>query len=469
MMKITEIRIKNYRQFRNFHLSLRHPVTQAPLEKVCLIGANGTGKSTLLRWLSEILQSAIDAPIKGDFRHWDFASISLIGGCIQLGTESTYFVAQPYKNLISGSSTRFMIVYFPASIQTGGQWESLWQTQTHRLDDQLQSSLESLQLEPEQARDRFILQDNSHDLIIYASPDGSSQLSQELPQTTLNQAIQLFDRMPAYHHVSYEDVAGFWNVLIYQIKKRESEKLAFWEAPETQRQEVAKARRMFDAAHPEILTELAKQWNLILERAGLEFDLENAKIPVQLNENLLAYIRSRHAPDQPIPYNQLSTGIRNLIFRLGHIYSLYFNRQIDRGFLLIDEPELSLFPDLLYDIIDRYLAITQNTQMFVATHSPIIAGQFEPYERIILKFDDIGFVTPEVGISPAGDDPNDLLVNDFGVRSLYGHKGIEQWERFLELRQLIHDATDAVQKKAWLDEYMRIGNAYNFAPDEIPR
>jgi hypothetical protein len=188
-----------------------------------------------------------------------------------------------------------------------------------------------------------------------------------------------------------------------------------------------------------------------------------------LNENLLAYIRSRHTPDQPIPYNQLSTGIRNLIFRLGHIYSLYFNRKIDRGFLLIDEPELSLFPDLLYDIIDRYLAITQNTQMFVATHSPIIAGQFEPYERIILKFDDAGFVTPEVGISPAGDDPNDLLVNDFGVRSLYGHKGIEQWDRFLELRQLIHDAADAAQKKAWLDEYMKIGNAYNFAPDEISR
>jgi predicted ATP-binding protein involved in virulence len=467
MMKITEIRIKNYRQFRNFHLSLRHPDTQAPLEKVCLIGSNGTGKSTLLQWLSEVLQGRIDPPIKSSFHQWDF--VSLMGGCIQAGNESTYFIAQPSKDTFPGVPPRLAIAYFPASIQANGQWENLWLPQMPPVDDLLSEALAELQLSSEQVSDRLTLKDSGCDLLIYASPDGSSQLRQELPQTTLNQALPFFDRMPAYHHVSYENVAGFWNVLIYQIKRRESEKLAFWEAPETQQREVAEARRLFDETHPEILTELAKQWNLILERAGLEFDLENAKIPVQLNENLLAYIRSRHTPDQPIPYNQLSTGIRNLIFRLGHIYSLYFNRQIDRGFLLIDEPELSLFPDLLYDIIDRYLAIIQNTQMFVATHSPIIAGQFEPYERIILEFDDRGFVSPHIGISPAGDDPNDLLVNDFGVRSLYGHKGIEQWNRFLELRQLIHDATDAAQKKAWLDEYMRIGNAYNFAPDEISR
>jgi hypothetical protein len=40
MMKITEIRVKNYRQFRNFHLSLRHPETPAPLEKVCFIASH---------------------------------------------------------------------------------------------------------------------------------------------------------------------------------------------------------------------------------------------------------------------------------------------------------------------------------------------------------------------------------------------------------------------------------------------
>jgi energy-coupling factor transporter ATP-binding protein EcfA2 len=459
MMKITEIRIKNYCQFDNFHLSLRHPETQQPLDKICLIGANGTGKSTILSIIAQFLIAQFPTPlIAGPVKN-----STLFGLCIESELQSGYVV-------FNGRTGTF---YVPQEAMKTDFWQALWKSDIDF--QQLSQAPSNLDLLNgfkglwANIQQELKLLPNSHDLAIYAPPDGSSQLTVDLPQTNVSNALGLFASMPACHRVSYEDVVGFWNVLIYQIKKRESEKLAFWEAPETQQREVAEARQMFDAAHPDILTELAKQWNLILERAGLEFDLENAKIPVQLNENLLAYIRSRHAPDQPIPYNQLSTGIRNLIFRLGHIYSLYFNRQIDRGFLLIDEPELSLFPDLLYDIIDRYLAITQNTQMFVATHSPIIAGQFEPYERIILKFDHTGFVTPEIGISPAGDDPNDLLVNDFGVRSLYGHKGIEQWDRFLELRQLIHDASDAAQKTAWLDEYMRIGNAYNFAPDEISR
>ncbi|WP_446405844.1 AAA family ATPase [Coleofasciculus sp. C1-SOL-03] len=63
------------------------------------------------------------------------------------------------------------------------------------------------------------------------------------------------------------------------------------------------------------------------------------------------------------------------IFKLGHIKTLYFQRQIERGFLLVDEPENSLYPDLLYDLIEQYLSIIQNTQFFVATHNPIIAAQ----------------------------------------------------------------------------------------------
>jgi predicted ATPase len=197
------------------------------------------------------------------------------------------------------------------------------------------------------------------------------------------------------------------------------------------------------------------------------FDTKNVKVPYQSDENLEAYVKLK-STGETIPHNSLSTGIRNFIFRFGHIYSLYFNRKIERGFLLIDEPELSLFPDLLYDIIERYKSIIHNTQFFVATHSPVIAAQFQAKERIILEFDDHTTVQWRRGISPEGDDPNDLLVNDFAVRSLYGKKGIEQWEKFLRLRREIAAATDPQTKLTLLDEYAKIGNAYNFAPDEIP-
>ena len=191
-----------------------------------------------------------------------------------------------------------------------------------------------------------------------------------------------------------------------------------------------------------------------------------ASNPIQLNDNLKVYIRLK-SNQQRISYHHLSTGIRNFIFKIGHIYSLYLNRNISNGFLLIDEPENSLFPDFLYDLIDIYEEITKNTQMFFATHSPIIAAQFEPFERIILDFDANGYVIAHRGVVPSGDDPNDILIKDFGVRSILGKEGTKNWERFIELKTLIPRATNETQKIEMLQEYLKIGYDYNFSTDAI--
>lgn len=159
----------------------------------------------------------------------------------------------------------------------------------------------------------------------------------------------------------------------------------------------------------------------------------------------------------------MSTGIRNFIFKIGHIYSLYFNRTIERGFLLVDEPENSLFPDFLYDLVDIYFQLTKNTQLFMATHSPIIAAQFEPCERVILEFNDEGFISAHKGITPTGDDPNDLLVKDFGIESLLGKEGIKNWERYIQLKVLIPQTENWEEKQKLMAEYMEIGTNYNFS------
>jgi len=222
----------------------------------------------------------------------------------------------------------------------------------------------------------------------------------------------------------------------------------------------------FNKNNPEILKEISELWNKILEKVGLEFDYKNAIIPTQLNENLMSYIKLKSTKEN-LKYSDLSTGIRNYIFRIGFIYSLYFNRKIDNGFLLIDEPENSLYPDFLYDLIEDYWkAITQNnssTQFFVATHNPIIATQFEPEERFILKFDDEGKVIAHRGTTPIGDDPNDILIKDFAVRNILGKEGLEKWERFVELKVLIKQTDDEEKKEILIDEYLKIGSEYNFS------
>jgi len=273
------------------------------------------------------------------------------------------------------------------------------------------------------------------------------------------------NNLPAFHYSNDGKWTGLWNFLIYHNNKRDKDYLTFMKAKDTDHIQKGDLNQKFNDENPDILRALAEKWDIILDQAGLRFDVENAKIPFQLAENLEAYIRVKNS-DTIIHYNLLSSGMRNFIFRLGHIYALYFNRDIERGFLFLDEPEQSLYPDFLYDIIERYLSVIHNTQLFVATHSEIVAAQFKPSERIRLRFDDEGTVSWHRGISPEGDDPNDVLWQDFGVRNLYGKKGIEKWNRYRELRRQIPSITDPVKKIELMNEYIEIGTAYNFGKDD---
>jgi predicted ATP-dependent endonuclease of OLD family len=278
--------------------------------------------------------------------------------------------------------------------------------------------------------------------------------------------LKLFGSFNYYHVISTDTVKNFWSLLTYQIKKRESDLRDFEKIDNNLDKTVREVQALFDKKNPKVLDQIAILWNKILDKANLEFDSKNASNPIQLNDNLKAYINLK-GENRRIEYNQLSSGIRNFIFKLGHVYSLYFNGNIKNGFLLIDEPENNLYPDFLYDLIETYLNIIKGTQLFVASHSPIIAAQFEPYERIILDFNPDGSVFWRTGETPIGDDPNDLLYKDFNIRSLLGKEGVKKWERYIELKLTIPNISDDKQKSKLIDEFIQIGNAYNFSTDEV--
>ena len=136
--------------------------------------------------------------------------------------------------------------------------------------------------------------------------------------------------------------------------------------------------------------------------------------------------------------------------------------------MFLIEPENSLFPDFLYELIDIYKEITtdkdgkNNTQMFFATHSPIIAAQFEPYERIILELNDEGTISAHRGVAPVGDDPNDILKKDFELDNLMGKKGQEVWDEYLRLKSELRLEKEDGKKKELIDRIMKIGTDYNF-------
>jgi len=65
------------------------------------------------------------------------------------------------------------------------------------------------------------------------------------------------------------------------------------------------------------------------------------------------------------------------------------------------------------------------------------------------------------GDSPIGDDPNDMLSRDFGVRYINEH-GIRQWEYYLDLKKKLRAEKDEDKKKELMLETAKLGNLYKY-------
>ena len=87
----------------------------------------------------------------------------------------------------------------------------------------------------------------------------------------------------------------------------------------------------------------------------------------------------------------LSSGIEQIFYRLLFVASFNLKESI----ILVDEPEISLFPDKQKKIVGwytDYCDLGNSNQFFFATHSPLVAGQFEACEIFPLDFDKNGKV-----------------------------------------------------------------------------
>ena len=158
-----------------------------------------------------------------------------------------------------------------------------------------------------------------------------------------------------------------------------------------------------------------------------------------------------------IPVAGLSTGTKGLLLCMFPLFELDTKDSI----ILLDEPERSLFPDLQIDLMSHYRNIAPDTQFIVATHSPFIAAAFEPEERFILYFNQEGKVSVRRGESPRGDDPNDILRNDFKV-DYYNEFGQKAYHDYLELKRKVSQETIPEKKKELISELAELGDKYNF-------
>jgi len=133
-------------------------------------------------------------------------------------------------------------------------------------------------------------------------------------------------------------------------------------------------------SHPNPVKTIAEQClDKILAKVGLKVKVD-IDIPSIRN---LAYIQLQATDGTDIPGEFWSTGSMNIVSKILPLFQI----QPQNAVILIDEPEHSLYPDIQLEIIDWYTQHTQNCQFFFATHSPVIASVFEPWEIIDLRFD----------------------------------------------------------------------------------
>jgi len=115
--------------------------------------------------------------------------------------------------------------------------------------------------------------------------------------------------------------------------------------------------------------------------------------------------------------------------------------------------------------VDYYTRLAPEAQFFFATHSPMVAAAFEPCERFILRFDEDGYGTSDSvykGDSPIGDDPNDMLFRDFGIRTIINEHGTQQWEHYLNLKNKLKIEKNEEKKQELMLEVVKLGNRYNY-------
>lgn len=206
--------------------------------------------------------------------------------------------------------------------------------------------------------------------------------------------------------------------------------------------------KKWQAENPNPIDSFSEKFDGLLNKLNLEIDKVNVDYPIPFKNK---------SNDEIIPISGLSTGTKGLLLYMLPLYQIDTSKSI----ILIDEPERSLYPDIQMELIDYFRKISPESQFVIATHSPFIAASFEPEERFILSFDKNGQVVVTRGISPIGDDPNDILHNDFGVNYInkYGQKAFEEYK---ELKQKIYFEKNKKKKEEISSKLEELGEKYNF-------
>lgn len=428
-MKIKKLNIASYKHLQDISFDFTYPSNHKdagkPLKKICIIGQSATGKTTILELIKQAIRKLESAEIINGIHLFQSFHLSLKGELEFDSIEGTYKVEE----------TRISIndrVFSNLPDMGGGAVQKL-----------ITENLKLLYI--------------SSELISKEAVNILNQSTQQLsadPRIPDFHSLRRKSKTDGYiYEFNQELNTAIWFYLIYDILEYR-QKFTQLASELINKGLIGNAKKLGDEyerwaqnnKNPLLL--FSEKFNQLLNIMNLEVDL--------INTEFIVPIKSLYK-DEIIPIADLSTGTKSLLLSLLPLFALDTSESI----ILIDEPERSLFPDLQIKLIEYYQKIAPEAQFIVVTHSPFIAAAFEPDERFIMFFNDEGKVSIKKGCSPIGDDPNDILRNDFNID--YNNEfGKEAYQRYLDLKRKITNETDDATKKKLIIQIAELGDKYNF-------
>ncbi|HAT80051.1 MAG TPA: hypothetical protein DCS17_01145 [Flavobacterium sp.] len=429
-MKISKLNIDQFRHLENLDFDFTYQSGERkgqPLDKICFIGQSATGKTGLLELIYEYNLNILNLEvINGRHLTGSRNGIKLVKGEIEFLINESSFTQKNEEVFYKNRNYKYE--------NGGGSVENLISIQDKNDVFYFKSNL---------------LSDINIDLFAKNPIDLIEKHSADL------QHIEDEFKHKESYGVLFNDIVNdkIWLYLLNDIlnyRKNFTQKMSEL----IHKGLLANAKKLdsefqkWQKDNPNVLELFAKEFNPILEKLNLEVDLVNTEYSIPIKNKRI---------DEIIPIQNTSTGTKGLLLSFLPIYKLDTKDSI----ILIDEPERSLYPDMQMDLMDHYQRLAPDAQFIVATHSPFIAASFEPDERFILYFDEEGKVAVRRGSSPIGDDPNDMLYNDFGIN--YINKfGQAKYNEYLDLKQKIYFEKDDNIKKEYAEKLEKIGDEYNF-------
>lgn len=403
-MKISHLAIKNFKQFKDLSLDLTYPKGHEkegqPLDKICIIGQSGTGKTNLL----DIIKKSVI----------DFSN-----------NQASY---KPFNEFV-GQSTDDKYITNTFYSKSNIEIKALFTKDKSQIDFQKNDDLE---LFNDFEKNYFVGVDKIS-IFSNASENNQNSMSDSdkvLLEGYINHRTEVIRLgIKVYGLTSFEKelenidkkilaIKQKYNSIENSLKQLKNKNFInkyivnindgnenIWEIMKSKIEDYQSLRGQYNELltsklldddtyskenyRQDILDWESKNKNLlekisfVLNYILKYFNLELTKIDEnQKNYNGLVFKDLSNG--NIIDYENLSTGTKNLISTFIPLKTYAPKDSI----LLIDEPENSFYPNIQKLLTDLYINAGENNQIIFATHSPIIASNFEPWEVVELKFDE---------------------------------------------------------------------------------